>query len=683
MKPSALSRRLTEEQKLRLVADAQSMIEQYRAEMDASYYPERREFERQANADYASRLSGDPTRQRIFDLSGNHSLNLVRNVTRFMKARCGEDIFGSKPWFGVTPVGGMEDAALSGQINRHAPWKLGQAEYTKHGKEGIGLAIDLGECILKTTHRTAVDRYETLDLVLVDKATGKPVVTPEGDYIRPEDGTVADDDGALVYEKAPEVIESDATEFREVLIEEESETYHGLDVANVRFDAFIAPLNVPSLDVAPAVCHEFSRTVSQLRADYGHDDEDTAALFELLATEPDGPKSKEDEPRATHGEVSAGRQHLQNNPNVRVQEIYLQNYDVFEDGVGRNIYLVMAGGIDEPLYLDYRANITVRGHLPFHAIPVNRVPGRWYGRGFYKLYEGAQGLIDSLLNCILYKNENNSDPVKFWQGDATEQGRAGETRLIRTPGFIYTLRPGKTAKDALQIVDFPDLDQRTWELMQLLMQLVQTDSGVTSAAQGDYSALPSASTATGVSSILQSASTLHRMLTEDLKDGYEPAVLFGLKTLYAKQNKDETFRYLEGAASEVLSLASAKVLAQLDMNVRLLLTRFQMKEQREQAQFIITSILPTWIQTLQVSGLPTAGVAAAAQTLFIQVAKGADIQSAEEIFRLPELPPPLPVAPEPAEPSPAGGEAAAAQPPALPTNVIPDATTRAEDPPAA
>lgn len=696
---SALARRLTEAQRLQLVQDARSMVEQYRAEMETGFYPKRRAFEKQANADFSGRVSGgggsagNPLTGGIFDLS-NESLNIVRNVTRFMKARCGEDVFGSKPWFSARPVGGADDALLSEEINRHAPWKLGQAEYTRHGKEAIGTALDLGEAVLKTTHRHETDCFERLELVLVNVKTGEPVLVPqfhpagqprlnpdgdhEADYIYPEDPTFeVPEAGKVVFEKAPQIALDASVEFREVLIEEDEVRYHGADVSVVRFEDFIAPLNIASLEQSECTGHVYQRTVSQLRALY--ETAENSHLFEQLEVEPDGPKSADAHPRQTMGETSSARARLQNNPNIKVTEVYLRGYDVFGDGKGRHLFLVLAADLEEPLYCEYLANVTPRGRLPFSPIVVNRVPGRWYGRGFYELYEGSQRLIDALVNAVLYRNESNADPLVCWQPDATEEGKS-EKRLIRGPGKTITLRPGKSAKDAVQIVEFPDLDERTWQLIQLIMQLIQTDSGVTSAAQGDYSALPSASTATGISSILQSASTLHRMLTEDLKDGFEPAVLLALMTIYAKQDADETFAYLEGAAAAVLSLSSARVLAKLEMNVSILLTRFHMREQRESAQLVITQVLPTWMQLLQASGLPLNGLAAAAQPLFVQVAKGSDIQGAEQIFALPApLPPMLPPGIDPGA-APVATDPNA--PPPLPTNVVasPESVAPAETP---
>jgi hypothetical protein len=694
MKPSALNRRLTDDQRRILVEDAASMLDQYQGEM-ATWYAKRKEYERQANADFSARVSGDPSdadreKQTIFDLS-NESLNIVRNVTRFMKARCSEDIFGSRPWMSVRAVGGA-DENLAAQMNRHAPFKFDQAGYTGMGKEAVGTALDLGEAVIKTTHRTDKDRFERMELVLVSKASGKPIVvglkdtagnpqqnddgTEIGDYIYPDDPTFTDaESGVEVYEKAPEIpVDPSRTEFREVLVEEETTTYHGLDAEVVRFDDFIAPLNIPTLDVADCVGHVFQRTVGELRALYGTPQ--NKHLFDDLETEPEGPKSAAASPRNTMGEAANTRQRVQRNPMVRVREVYLRNYDVFGEGRGRNIFMVLAGNgsLLEPIYVEYLANITARGKLPFSPVAVNRVPGRWYGRGFYELYEGSQKLIDRLINAIIYRNENNADPLTFWQPGNTEEGQTDKT-LRRGPGKTITLRPGKTAQDAVQIMELPDLDERTWELVQLIMQLIQTDSGVTSAAQGDYSALPSASTATGVSSILQSASTLHRMLTEDLKEGFESAILLGLLTIYARQDADETFTVLEGDAAEVMSLANARTLAQLELNVQLLLTRFHMREQRESAQLVITQVLPAWMQVLQASGLPLFGLAASVQPLFIQVAKGTDIRGAEEIFKLPEpLPPPLPEEELTTKgtKSTKEGEATEVEP-AAPVNVIPSA----------
>ena len=696
MKPSPLSKRITREQLTRLIDDAMSYVEQYRTEMEAQFWPKRREYERQSNDDFSSRRnSADPS---IFDIS-NESPNIVRTVTRFMRATCCEDIFGSKPYIGVTPAGAL-DGPLADQMNRHAPWKIDQAEYGKYGKEAIGLALDLGEAVLKTTHRHDVDQYDTDEIVLVDRKTGKPVLVPMinetgeaqrddegkevGDYIYPEDPTTVDASGRTVFEKAPEIVFDEAVEFREIQVEEKTTMYHGLDVAVLRFDTFIAPLNIPSLDRAPALAQEMTRSVSWLRRMYGSEDADTEALFDLLENDREGTKTAEDAPRATYGMVSAGnRAKNHKNPNVRVLEIYLHDYDVFEDGVGRNIFLVMCPDLDmhEPLYVNYLANITPRGRLPFHPIVVNRVPGYWWGRGFYELYERSQELMDSLINAILYRNENNANPEEFWQPNAVEEG-AGDARLIKTPGKVHTLRPGMTAKDARQILEVPDLDDRTWMLVELIMQLIQSDSGVSAAQQGDAGALANITTATGVSSVLQSGATLHRYLTQDLKDGFTPAVVFGLMVIYANQDRDETFRYLEGDAAEVLSLSSARVLATIELNVQILLTRFQMREQREQAQLVITQILPTWVQMLQTSGLQTFNLAADTQQLFVQVAKGADIQHAEKIFALPApLPPPPPVEPPTGGPIAGGGDtpkdgpAAAA---ALPTNVIPDGPAESE-----
>src|SRR5581483_2935850 len=105
----------------------------------------------------------------------NDSLNIVRNVTRFMQARTKEDVWGSKPYVGVTAVGAL-DGPIAEQMNRHVPWKLEQAGYGRVGKETIDVALNLGEAVLKTTNRTDIDQFEKLELVLVEKSTGKPVI---------------------------------------------------------------------------------------------------------------------------------------------------------------------------------------------------------------------------------------------------------------------------------------------------------------------------------------------------------------------------------------------------------------------------------------------------------------------------------------------------------------------------
>jgi hypothetical protein len=90
----------------------------------------------------------------------------------------------------------------------------------------------------------------------------------------------------------------------------------------------------------------------------------------------------------------------------------------------------------------------------------------------------------------------------------------------------------------------PDMDERTWKLMELFMQLIQLDCGVTNANQGDVSNLPSNSTATGIISMLKSSSVLHQYVLEEIRDCLTPQLAFAIGLVYLRQDEDETYEHL-------------------------------------------------------------------------------------------------------------------------------------------
>ena len=173
---------------------------------------------------------------------------------------------------------------------------------------------------------------------------------------------------------------------------------------------------------------------------------------------------------------------------------------------------------------------------------VNQVKHRAYGKGLHETYEKMASMADQLLCSILYRNKINSDPVKIWNPDRTKEGKANPTLIIE-PGRTYSIDGSQWGpKDILETVQIPDLDSRTWQLMELFMQLVQVDSGVTNANQGDMSDLPSNSTATGVNSMLESSSVLHQYVLDEIRDSLTPHLGYAIELIYKMQDRDRDLR---------------------------------------------------------------------------------------------------------------------------------------------
>ena len=113
----------------------------------------------------------------------NETLGIIQSVRRFLVARVCKDLFGSRPYFYVQPEGAV-DQDLALKLQEHADWKLRLADYTTRMKEAVGIALDLGECPIKTTWETEIDHLRTDRDAAHDKKTGEPVLTADGDTHR-------------------------------------------------------------------------------------------------------------------------------------------------------------------------------------------------------------------------------------------------------------------------------------------------------------------------------------------------------------------------------------------------------------------------------------------------------------------------------------------------------------------
>ncbi len=319
----------------------------------------------------------------------------------------------------------------------------------------------------------------------------------------------------------------------------------------------------------------------------------------------------------------------------------------------RRIKAVIAVGIKEIVAMDYMANETPKGQHPFFVVRGYKEKNRWYGRGYYETYAKAQEYIDRNLCRIEYRNRFHSNPAKFFDPSQLIEDEEMQDLELR-PDQTLRLKPNAKKEDCLSFVEFPDLDERTWDLMQFMIQIVQVRSGVTSAAQGEVSSLPSTATATGIESILQSASTLARLPLNCLKTDIEKALLYAVKLVYSNMDRDEIYTYFEGQKARAATLEAARV-KDLDMNVRLMLTRFHQREMVETGEKA-AGIMGTY------AALPELEKQSQ-RPIYVQIIKGLGFDQADTVVREAIM------LPAPGMPG-ADGMPAATEPGAQPENVV-------------
>lgn len=627
---------LNGEQTEALARYLEDRIQSVSAQMSADFLPRREIYARQMEDDFSWRRGSEGRRTNaftgsdelaadIFDLQ-NDSLNIVGGFAAFMTARTADDLFGTDPFYALNPEG-LEDRQLADDLQKHSEWKLRQSPFKDAALDAVDLAMGLGEGVLKVHWHREVDVYECEATVL--HLDGEPVLTIAGEYLFPEDvlepiepsaGT-----GFLTAGKDPSLrLDPARVTWEERAIEKTNVSCNGVRAATMHYKDFLCPLTAEDVAESDFVGHRFQMGLTEAAQRFAM----RAELVERLRSETSEAKAARDLPRM---DEVAERQDGESDPVIEFVECWVK-HDPVGDGRLRRIYALIALPIAEIVEMDYMANRTPGGQLPFFVVRAYKVKNRWYGRGYYETYASAQEYIDRQLNRIEYRNRFHSNPAVFVNHNLlAETEDAGDFEL--RPGRTFMKRSGARMQDIVEAWAYPDLDERTWQLMQFMIQTIQVRSGVTSAAQGEVSSLPSTATATGIESILQSASVLARLPMGNIRAGLEKALLYAVKLIYANFDRDEVFTYFEGDDQRARTLEAGRV-QNLDLNVRLLLTRFKQRESLDSAQKAI-DVHARYI------GLPELEKGAA-RPLYVQALKGLGFDQADGIIRQQQEEPPAP-----------------------------------------
>lgn len=528
-------------------------------------------YERMADDDYTDRTKHpDPERtnalKSIFEKQ-NHTLGVVSGFCDFVYAQARDDVFGTRPWLAATPQG-MADNKLAELVTKHSQWKFDQSNIEDTLCDTIRSAIDLGTQFVKIRWVKDVETYETAEYVAFSISANAPILAANGDYItKQEDLEGIIEDGADV-------------EWREMLIEQTETVYNNIVAENLDFKDVAFDVTAPELKLDRTdFFHRFRIGILDAISFYGLDEEKALALRDSV--------NRDDSSVRDHrGEIAPGLtsdwgiEDKNANPQVTMVEGFVR-VDPFQKGQAKRLHVVFIPDVNVLIYCDYLANTSPGGIIPVFPVRCFKVPNRIIGRGYFEKYEDADTAIDGQYNAVTYHNRRQSVPFVGIHKDALADDLEGRDIVI-DPERPFELAPDKTMKDFMEFLSMPDLNGRSVELMNQMLQLAQMRSGITSASQGELKGVPNANTATGVRQLVSRGATLVRWPIDQMMGDLERPVEYSVILNYANQDLDETFVWGEGRDAELMEIRAGDVKG-LRANVSLRLTQSQNQNKLENA----------------------------------------------------------------------------------------------------
>ena len=604
-----------------------------------SYREIREVAEKQMREDFSWRLQKESRHpdvaETIFERN-NDTLNIVGAFRDFLSAQAKNDIFGGKPWFAVQPEG-RSDAELSEKLQKHFAFKLKTNNLENTYLEAIDLAAGLGESFIKTTWRTETDTFERAVLAL--HVNGEPFVLPSGEYVYSTDEIVdermqpAEEGAEFETPKTPRIYAAKAPDFDlpkngtfEMLYEEATTIIeNGLEAKCLYYRDVAFDPTAPELDLVHTdFFNQFTLGLQDAKGQY----ELTHEQYETLRTtvEEGSDMVESGRPRGAVDEDVERDDYFDDQGRANLPIHLVEGYvrcDPFGDGKLRRIYIVFNPASETILFCDYLSNITPDGSLPVSIHRIYPVSGRLYGCGMFERYGYLQEYSDDLFNQISWRNRCHSNPIIAYDPHSLEEEEE-DAKFIFEPGKTWKLKEGAKLEDAIQIAQLPDMDARTMELLQMSIQFGQMRTGISSASQGEMSSLPQNNTATGVQAMMSRAATLLKEPIDCLKKSLTCDLRYAIKLTYARFDQKEAFVHGEGEAQELIALTPEDI-ANLEMDVRLLMTQAQNTEKLENSQVAIQLLM-------QYTQLPE-HEKAAGRDLFLQALKALNFDNADTIIR--------------------------------------------------
>lgn len=504
----------------------------------------------------------------------------MRHV-RYNAARCQDDLLGTSPFMAALATKPSKEA-LAKQVEAYIQQKIAQSNVRNNLREGQKIAIYRNECVVKTGYIRDTTPYVGEATVLVDATTGEPFKTRDkGLYIYEDDDVVAsqDTEGLVMLASDPSFTMAEHPEEGFVTIPADGESpervgryqrFEELPQESVRKDgvyadpldyrSFLCPLRVKSIHDADTVVHLYLETPARLQKVYGGID--VSQSYFAYRNEPG-----QEQPKYEQGENDNPTSTI--HQQVIVAEVY-RRCDPDETGEEKEILAVFDYTNRRVIYYNYLDNHM--GRRPFESIPgIERVPGRWYGRGIYGMLDSHLFYEDVEASRSFYKNSMDAT-IQFAYRDAVDDWKNGQPPVIGS-GDTYWINSSWDPEGKREPIFRKSLAENYEPdvgLMNVMRQSADSLVGAISTASANQSNFDQSHTATG-NQLVQMASDVITKATEQEHTDALNAILAQVVEV-TLEHMDE--KVLENDPDTgLLAELNRNEARNLSRDVRLLLTR--------------------------------------------------------------------------------------------------------------
>lgn len=532
----------------------------------------------------------------------NYHIPVSQRLVEQLKARAQSRFFGVEPYIGVYPIG-KSDAAFAKQVEDYARWKMRQCRIPDKAKEGIDIALDIGESVIKTTYSNLSQIFKSYQMVLTDPANQQILDSTQNnitinDVWIGEDGSqmlggdLQNFPGDAILQKDPSTRKPIVVIWQQKLVSNRKPVYSGPDLEPIFYRDFLCPLSAKSVHTAEWCCHLYDQPVMTLVQDIMSADlwsvSDEAGMTyiqnainalrntfgsQLL------PASGRNQPRSQYGEQdnSASPQ----NPIVQIAECYCA-YDVQGEGT-REMMVKFERNTGMPIVYDFLGNVTPDERRPFRVLRGRPVPQRWYGFSQYKRFFGPQMSIDLFYNRRNVRS-GTSGNLLIVDKSQFEETKDDHNIAINAGATLTPVNAGVDIEKAIKVINIrAEGDQQLTELLQLMMQIMQNMSGVATGNDGQAAGLDSTQLATGIRNLEMSGQELSGRIIDCLRKDVEDVINTANTLIFANMDKDEVYEYFEGNV-RVFATMTPETAARMSLNAELLLTQSKSEQQLESSK---------------------------------------------------------------------------------------------------